>query len=376
MNFSFPYFLFLQEKENMDPSTENTACITPETDAATCNEISIQTMVTMEDLALWSEQATFATKKIVEMEKKIEMAPFGLMDEKNNDNKWKYYTGFPYKMVNFVIFPQVEEYISCTSTTVLTSFNQLLLTLVKLRLNLHFKDLAYRFKISATTASSYFDNIIEILYRRFKSLIIWPERSMLQKNMPICFKEAFNNKFTVIIDCFEVFIEKPASMLTQQQCWSNYKHHCTVKFLIAIIPQGSICYISESWGGRISDKQIVECSSFLNNIHPGDVVIADRGFLIKETLGSLQAELVIPAFTKGKKQLHPIEIEETRQIAHVRIHVERTIGVLKNKFHIFKDPITISMLRKCNEKEKLTLLDKIVVVCSAFVNMSPPIIPL
>lgn len=360
----------MQQEENMELTEQFTA----ETDIG--NSKQTQTTITMEELTLKFEQLSFASKKIQEMEKRIQNSPFGLMEEKNNNNKWKYYTGFSYKIVDSVIYPQVQDYISCTSTSALTSFNQLLLTLIKCRLDLHFKHLAYSFKISPTTASTYFENIIEILYSRFKSLIVWPERSISQKNMPFCFREAFNNKVTVIVDCFEVFIERPASMLTQQQCWSNYKHHSTVKFLIGITPHGSICYISEAWGGRTSDKQIVESSSFLNNIHSGDVVIGDRGFLIKESLGILKAQLVIPAFTKGKNQLDPLEIEETRQIAHVRIHVERVIGVLKNKFNIFKGTIPISMLKKCNQSEPLSLLDKIVVVCSSFVNMSPPIIPL
>lgn len=33
----------------------------------------------------------------------------------------------------------------------------------------------------------------------------------------------------------------------------------------------------------------------------------------------------MPAFTKGKKQLEGIEVEHTRTIANVRIHVERVI---------------------------------------------------
>ncbi|KAJ8912346.1 hypothetical protein NQ315_014713, partial [Exocentrus adspersus] len=85
---------------------------------------------------------------------------------------------------------------------------------------------------------------------------------------------------------------------------------------LGITPQGTVSYISKAWGGRASDKQIVEHSNFLDYIMPGDIVLADRGFLVKETLGVLQAKLVIPAFTKGKSQLHPLDIEETRRIAH------------------------------------------------------------
>ena len=35
--------------------------------------------------------------------------------------------------------------------------------------------------------------------------------------------------------------------------------------------------------------------------------MADRGFTISESVGLKQAELAIPAFTKGKEQLDPID---------------------------------------------------------------------
>lgn len=328
----------------------------------------------MEMLTLQYQQLQFAVEKISNLERKIEKSPFGLMDDPNNDGKWKYYTGFKYTLIQH-IFKEVEPYIPTTSTTVLSPFNQLLLTLVKLRLNLHFKDLAYRFKISPSTSSTYFLNTIEILYERFKSLVIWPDRSVYKKNIPSCFREAFQEKTSIIVDCFEVFIEKPEKYVTQQQCWSNYKHHHTVKFLIGITPQGTISYISKAWGGRTSDKQMIELSDFCNYIKPGDVVLADRGFLVNETFGVLGAKLVIPAFTKGKNQLHPTEIEETRHIAHVRIHIERIIGYIKNKFRFFKGPIPISMLKKGNN-EDANILDKIVTVCSGLINLTNPIVPL
>lgn len=330
----------------------------------------------MEQLAVKFEQLSFAAKKIEDLEKKIENSPYGLMDVTSNINKWKYYTGFEYNIVHLVIFKNIEEYISVTSTTALSAFNQLILTLIKLRLDSHFKDLAYHFKISPSTASNYFENIIHIIYRRFQSLIYWPERSLLRKNVPACFKEVFHEKTTVIVDCFEIFMEKPPVMVTQQQCWSNYKHHHTVKFLIGITPQGLICFISNAWGGRASDKQIVENTKFLKHISPGDIVLADRGFLIKESLAVLQAKLLIPAFTKGKDQLHPIDLEETRQLAHVRIHIERVIGVIKNKFNILNGTIPISMLKKNDGDGEHNLLDKIVISCCALVNLSPPIISL
>lgn len=332
-----------------------------------------QTDLTMDMLSRKLGQLEFASKKINDLKKKVENSPLGLMDNTTNEYKWKYYTGYDFKFIETVIFPEIEPYVSSISTTALSSFNQLLLTLVKLRLNLHFKDLAFRFNISASTASTYFQNLVHIMYERFKIFIIWPSKSESQMNIPQCFKEAFQDKTTVIIDCFEVFIECPDNYLTRQQCWSNYKHHNTIKFLIGITPQGTISYISKTWGGRTSDKQMVELGDFCNHISPGDVVLADRGFIIGETLSIIGGKLVIPAFTKGKSQLHPLEIEETRHIAHVRIHVERIIGMIKNKFRIFKGPLPISMLKLRNNE--VCILDEIVTVCSALINILPPIVP-
>ena len=65
---------------------------------------------------------------------------------------------------------------------------------------------------------------------------------------------------------------------------------------------------------------------------PGDVVLADRGFNISDSVGMQQARLHIPAFTKGKTQLSAMEVEQTRSIANVRVHVERVVGCVRQKF--------------------------------------------
>ena len=65
---------------------------------------------------------------------------------------------------------------------------------------------------------------------------------------------------------------------------------------------------------------MTEHCGLLDHLIPGDVVLADRGFDISDSVGTMQARLSIPAFTKGKSQLSAIEIEETRTIANVRIH--------------------------------------------------------
>lgn len=137
------------------------------------------------------------------------------------------------------------------------------------------------------------------MFHLLQPLIHWPDRGTLHASMPECFKESFGESITVVVDCFEVFIQKPSNLRSQTEVWSNYKHHSTAKNMIGITPQGSVCFISESFGGRTSDKVITEKSGFLDNLIHGDVVMADRGFLIRDFVESLGATVKIPAYTKG-----------------------------------------------------------------------------
>ena len=123
-------------------------------------------------------------------------------------------------------------------------FEQLIMVLMKLHLNLGDQDLAYRFQVTQSTVSRYFNRWINVLYTCLSCLITWPERDELMKTMPMEFRKHFR-KCVVIIDCFEIFIERPTSQTPRAQMWSNYKHHNTVKFLIGITPQGSVAFISQ-----------------------------------------------------------------------------------------------------------------------------------
>ena len=42
------------------------------------------------------------------------------------------------------------------------------------------------------------------------------------------------------------------------------------------------------------------------------------------------AEVKMPPFTKGKKQLQKVDVDWSRVLSVVRIHVERVIGILKH----------------------------------------------
>ena len=141
-------------------------------------------------------------------------------------------------------------------------------------------------------------------------------------------------KTTYIIDCTEFFIEKPSTPTAQSQTYSSYKHKNTFKALVAIYPNGAFTYVSWLWGGNVSDCYITQNSGFLDLIRPGDEVMTDRGFPIRDLLLERRATLNIPPFTqkcawgKGKRLSNPA-IRKTKSIAKLRIHVESAIGRLK-----------------------------------------------
>ncbi len=93
-----------------------------------------------------------------------------------------------------------------------------------------------------------------------------------------------------------------------------------------------------------SDKYVVIQSGYLKDILPGDVILADRGFLVEEEISSRGAKLITPSFMNNKTQLSNTSSERTRRIANVRIHVGRIIGVLRTRFKILNGPIFYEIL--------------------------------
>lgn len=76
--------------------------------------------------------------------------------------------------------------------------------------------------------------------------------------------------------------------------------------------------------------------------------MADRGFEIQDLLVLKKASLNIPPFMRCKDQLDLDEEDEKRQIASVRIHVERAIERIKN-FSILRQIIPNTMAEDINK---------------------------
>ncbi|XP_041917175.1 uncharacterized protein LOC121681481 [Alosa sapidissima] len=283
-----------------------------------------------------------------------------------NEGKVKLLTGLPNYQCLLTMLTLIGSHLG--NVNILSPFQQLLMTMMRLRFNLHTQFLAFILGVSTSTISRTFNNVINALYVKLVPLmIVWPDREELRKTLPTSFRVTFP-KCTSVIDCFEIFVERASSLQARAQTYSNYKHHNTVKCFISITPQGTISFISRGYGGRASDKYITEHSGYLAKLNPGDVVLADRGFDLKDTFALYGAKLVIPIFTKGKTQLSSEDIEKSRNISKVRIHVERVIGLTRQKYTILETIIPITLLQT-DTVYNVTSLDKIVHVSCALVNM-------
>ena len=78
----------------------------------------------------------------------------------------------------------------------------------------------------------------------------------------------------------------------------------------------------------------MENSGYLQHLSPGDVVLTVRGFDVDDSLALHGATLDIPTYTRGHDQIPVDDVEATRKLANVRIHVERIIGAVRQSFQI------------------------------------------
>ena len=250
---------------------------------------------------------------------------------KNSDRKVAMYTGLPSAAVfedlhAFCIKFGIRYYSGWTPQTLKTR-EQLLMTLMKLRLNCRRLDLAEQFGCSESMVTNVVITWIHVLHSAlhdgFMSTI--PTRLKNQASLPSIF--SYFNNTRIVLDCTEVQIAIPSSMKESNLTYSHYKNRNTFKGLVGVAPNGVITLASKLYPGSISDKEIVIQSGVLQQTCAGDIVMADKGFLMHDIMPS-GVGLNVPPFLV-RPQFTPHEVVMTRSIARARVHVERAIERVK-----------------------------------------------
>ena len=161
-------------------------------------------------------------------------------------------------------------------------------------------------------------------------------------HLPEAFRGRFEN-VRCIIDCTEIYCEKPQDFQKQSDFYSEYKAHNTYKGLVGISPNVWVTFVSNLYG------EIVEKSHFVDPVEHPDEVMADRGFEIQGLLATKQVRLFIPPKRQSTMdQLSKEDSFETMRIANVRIHVECAIRWVKG-WHIFYQGMPLSINGAVNQ---------------------------
>ncbi|XP_068692343.1 uncharacterized protein [Montipora foliosa] len=267
-----------------------------------------------------TEKLKTGNTKIEQLEQTVREMEFCI--ENIEDADICFYTGFRNRQVYNAVLTYVNPGANSENLVV--------------RIGLFERDLAYRFNISIGTVSNIVISWANFLYLRLGSLSIWPSKEVILEKMPESFKSKYKET-RVIIDCTEIKVEMPSSLVLKSQTYSNYKSANTLKGLVGISPSGSITFLSQLYTGSISDREITERCGILNMpFQAGDSLMADKGFDIQDLLDPIGVTLNIPPFLQMQDQMPANDVLQTQQIAAERIHVERTINKIKNFIYLIR----------------------------------------
>ncbi|XP_015112563.1 uncharacterized protein LOC107038160 [Diachasma alloeum] len=188
--------------------------------------------------------------------------------------------------------------------------DRIIMTLMELKLNLPYVCLSVLFQVTANTCKNNFIMTLNELCLLLSPIIRWPSKSEIRQNMPTCFSKYKDTR--VVLDCTEVPIKRTKCLKCRLGTYSNYKGTQTLKFLLGVTPSGLTSFVSNAFGGRVSDKQIVVKSQLLEKMIPNnDSVIVDKGFIIDCECAAYRTELIRPPFLRKKKQFSKAEAEAT-----------------------------------------------------------------
>ncbi|XP_044073318.1 uncharacterized protein LOC122885780 [Siniperca chuatsi] len=298
---------------------------------------------------------------------------------RNDAEKVKFYTGLPNYFVLETVMWLLAPHMDGMKNMKLSKFQQLLLTLMRLRLDLRNQDLAYRFGVKVGTVTRTVHQMVNIMSSTLvPTAVFWPSRAELRKNLPAALRTSHPD-CAVIIDCFMVPFEEPVSRGNQQQQQQQQRtvassqgvgtSYNVLKYLIGVAPQGVVTFVSRGVLGNVSDKSLAEGCGFLCKLLPGDVVLASRDLDIADSVAARGALFKIAASYQG-------ETDTSSEALSVQRHVERVISMVKQRYAMLTGPVESPFTTASERTSNLSTFDKIVQVACALNNLCISATPL
>ena len=123
-------------------------------------------------------------------------------------------------------------------------------------------------------------------------------------------------------------------------------------------------YISPGFSGNSSDRFTIQHSGILDELKPGQRILADKGYNARDLFAQKRCFLTILSFL-SESQLTAQEGLQSRTIASVRIRVENAIKCLK-EYKVLSETL-------CNRVNK-KIVDDIIIIISALCNLKEKLI--
>ncbi|KAI8437943.1 hypothetical protein MSG28_010610 [Choristoneura fumiferana] len=242
----------------------------------------------------------------------------------------------------------------------------IIITLFKIKTNDTFIQMSDEFEIPRCTIRLLFEENVYMLATFLQNIVYLPSLYEIKKNLPLMLRMKYS-KVQMIIDCFEIQIEKPSKAFRRAQTRSQNKSCNTVKYLIACTAVGFIAFISKGYGGRISDKAIACKSGLIDIVPPNAVIMAGRGFKeIECLLSTKNVKLLCPPSVRSYSKLTKEDVIKTNEISPLSANIERVIKKVQ-EFHMLKPHAVV------NHKH-LKYLDEIVTIACGLINLQNPVL--
>ena len=94
--------------------------------------------------------------------------------------------------------------------------DHMLVILMQLKLGLLNKYVAVCFDISTSKMSKIFRGLVLLIAAHMTNLMVWSDHGTIRRHLPQSFKKNFK-ECVCIIDCSEIFIERPKNLPTRAQ---------------------------------------------------------------------------------------------------------------------------------------------------------------
>jgi DDE superfamily endonuclease/Helix-turn-helix of DDE superfamily endonuclease len=205
---------------------------------------------------------------------------------------------------------------------------QMLLTVIWLRLYPTMEVLGYLFGVSDTTAQRAVGRVLPLLEAAGRDAMRLPDPGRKgRRDLGAVLGRV--PELAVVIDSLEQRVQRPQERPEADRLYSGKKKMHTLKSQVAVtLPAGRLVDVGPSVRGPTADSTLLEQSGLLDRLDPATLLYGDKAYQKVRSLWD--ADLVVVPRKKPRRQPRPpADVAYNRQVARERIVVEHTIGRLR-----------------------------------------------